>query len=289
MRDPKVRTARQPSENGKSSKLHSRSGETESQKQPGDRARAASRAFDILEYFRSRSKPARTTQIARALGIPLSSADDLLKVMVGRSYLSYDTRTRFYSPSYRLLRIADDLVSRYSSLQRVREIEGTLHSRTGQTVLVTVQEGSMFRIVSVVAGSWRNAQTNISDPIPLARYAEDSGWRPTSNFATALLAGNSDAEIVELLRGLDEPGRHFNYLPVIKAVRDVRKRGFAECAYNLRVNSRSTASYAKLLCQSDHMPAIAIGCVGYAEEVTPWRRYFEGSGATLGVNWNLAV
>jgi DNA-binding IclR family transcriptional regulator len=239
-----------------------------------DRARAASRAFDVLEYFRQHGRPARMTHIAQALDIPNSSADDLLKVMVAKGYLTFGNQTKLYSPSYRLFRMIGDISSTFPGLGRVREIENTLQARTGQTVLVAIQEFSMFRIASVAKGIWFDPRRIDVSSRPLARYDDGLGWLPTSNFALSLLASNSDTEIVEVLNDLEQPGRTTNYLPFLERVRAARKRGYAKCEFDCQAEASPFMSYAKPLRVESDMPAMAIGCVGRQREVEPWRGLF---------------
>jgi DNA-binding IclR family transcriptional regulator len=240
-----------------------------------DRARAASRAFDVLEYFREHGRPVRVMHIAKALGIPNSSADDLLKVMVAKGYLTFNIQTKLYSPSYRLYSMIGDISSTFPTLSRVREIEYSLQERTGQTILVAIQEFSMFRIASVAKGFYFDPQSINVKSRPLARYDSVLGWLPTSNFALTLLAANSDIEIVEILSDLDKPGRSKNYLPFLERVRVVRKRGYAKCEFSRHADPSPFTSYAKALRVEDEMPMMAIGCVGRQTEVEPWRGLFD--------------
>jgi DNA-binding IclR family transcriptional regulator len=226
---------------------------------------ALPRAFDVLEYFRTRRRAAQTHQDGRALGIPNSSADDLLNVMVAKGYLSYIAGSKYYTPSYGLLRMAEDLVERFSALESIGNIEHQL--REGQTVIVTSQEASMFRIVSVAMGGGFKPQPINNGLAPLARFNERRGWVPTSNFAGALLAAHSDVEIVDILSKLDEPRCLTNFHPLLEQVRAIRKRGSAECELRPRAGVGPIASIAKSLNCSEEMPAIAIGCVGHTEEM----------------------
>src|SRR5690606_14818464 len=62
-------------------------------KHPGQRrniSKSAVRALDVLEHFAAVRRPLRATDIAHALDIHPSSADQLLKSMVDSGYLLID-------------------------------------------------------------------------------------------------------------------------------------------------------------------------------------------------------
>lgn len=234
------------------------------------RARAATRAFDLLEFFQQTRRPARTTEIGRALGIPNSSADDLLRALLAKGYLSYNAQTKFYSPSYRLIHVSDSLMDGFPILDSLHEIEVDLRDSTGQTVVIAAQEGVMLRVVSVQLGENPSPKINVGALHPLARYHEKRGWLPTSNLASVILAANRDRDIVNILSELDEPGRLTNYLPLIERLRSIRTTGIAEC----QIRDSELASLACGFDRGSKLPVIAVGCVGEQKEVDRWRPDF---------------
>jgi DNA-binding IclR family transcriptional regulator len=247
-----------------------------------DRARAAVRAFEVLEFFREHGQPARTAEIGRALGIPNSSADDLLKVLHATGYLSFNPCSKYYSPSYRVIRLAEEFMAGFPALSQVHEIERSILDETGQTVMVAAQEGAMLRVVSVLKGRCPELLMRIGCLQPLAHYEETQGWILTSTFAGALLAANSDLEIINILRELDAPGRHTDFNPLLERVRRIRKRGVADCEV---IRAPAIAACASWLGRSKEMPALAIGCIGYAGELAHWRPYFDRAVGNIRHRW----
>src|SRR5579862_9935041 len=76
-------------------------------------AKSAARALDVLYHFGAQRKPLRATDIAHAFNLSPSSADQLLKTLVELAYLTFNTRTKLYFPSMRLLGFADMLTRYY--------------------------------------------------------------------------------------------------------------------------------------------------------------------------------
>jgi DNA-binding IclR family transcriptional regulator len=250
-----------------------------------NKARAAGRALEVLEFFREYGVPARTVEIGRALGIPNSSADDLLKALNAAGYLSFNAHTKCYSPSYQVIRLAEEFMGKFSNLSQVHEIERTMRDDTGQTVLVAIQEGAMLRVVSALNGVCDEPLMRIGCRRPLAHYDETSGWNPTSNFAGALLAANTDLEIVEILSELEEPGRLTDFKRLLERVKVIRNRGLADQEV---ARSPSIAVCASWISRSKAAPAMAIGCIGYSREYASWRRYFDGGASNVRNKWAVA-
>jgi DNA-binding IclR family transcriptional regulator len=248
----------------------------------GDRARGAGRAFEVLEFFREHCRPARTAEIGRALGIPNSSADDLLKALQAEGYLTFNAGTKHYAPAYRIIRLAEEFMAGFPMLARIHDFERFLHDETGQTVVVAARQGKYINIVSVVPGACPQPEIRIGCLYPLARYDEIDGWAPTSNFAGALLAASTDLEIVDILSDLEEPGRLTDFNPLLDRVRRSRARGVADCELP---RFPTLASCSAWLERSKNMPTLAVGCVGYAHEFSEWRPYFDSAVGGFQSRW----
>jgi DNA-binding IclR family transcriptional regulator len=251
----------------------------------GDRARTAVRAFEVLEFFGEFGQPARTAEIGRALGIPDSSADDMLKALYAAGYLSFNPSSKFYSPSYRVIRLAEEFMAGFPVLSQVHEIERAIVDETGQTAMVAAQEGVMLRVVSVLAGHCQDYMGRVGCLRPLATYDEARGWTTTSNFADALLAANSDIEIINILRELEEPGRLTDFNPLLERVRLIRRCGLADSDTRRSV---TVAARAFWLGRSRETPTLAIGCIGYRNEMRRWGPDFNDAAADIRRKWAAA-
>ena len=74
-------------------------------RRPGDRrslSRSATRALDVLELFGQERRSLRAIEIAKALGLHPSTANQLLKTMVDSAHLTFDAVAKSYLPSPRL-------------------------------------------------------------------------------------------------------------------------------------------------------------------------------------------
>ena len=67
------------------------------------------RTLEVLEYFMKSGEPARTIEISEALGIPNSSADEILRTLASTGYLTYNQATKLYAPSYKLVANASSI------------------------------------------------------------------------------------------------------------------------------------------------------------------------------------
>lgn len=69
------------------------------------KVKSAVRTIEILEFFSERRTPARMSEIAEALGYPVSSLTALLRTLVSLGYLKFDQQTHHYYPAPRLSRL----------------------------------------------------------------------------------------------------------------------------------------------------------------------------------------
>lgn len=69
------------------------------------KVKSAVRTIEILEFFSERRTPARMSEIAEALGYPVSSLTALLRTLVSMGYVKFDQRTHNYYPAPRLSRL----------------------------------------------------------------------------------------------------------------------------------------------------------------------------------------
>ena len=110
------------------------------------------RVLSVLEYFRDNPAPARTSEISRALSIPNSSVDEILKTLVGAGYLSFDQRQKRYAPAYRIVTLARRLEGSFFGGTSVSDAMEDLHRQTGRTIWLCMQNGHWVQCVAVVPG-----------------------------------------------------------------------------------------------------------------------------------------
>lgn len=121
-------------------------------KHPGQRrniSKSAVRALDVLEHFAAVRRPLRATDIAHALDIHPSSADQLLKSMVDSGYLLIDPEGKLYRPSPRLLPFANWLAESYFGGDVLHDLVNATAVRTGQIVTLAAPQMGSLQLVDV--------------------------------------------------------------------------------------------------------------------------------------------
>jgi hypothetical protein len=119
---------------------------------PGERrsrSGSATRALDVLELFGTARRPLKAVEVARALGLHPSTANQLLKTMVDSAHLVFDARDKSYLPSPRLAAFAGWIVETYVDA-RLSELVAELHAATGMIVTVTTQNDLFMQVIEIM-------------------------------------------------------------------------------------------------------------------------------------------
>jgi DNA-binding IclR family transcriptional regulator len=124
-------------------------------KRPGERrslSRSATRALDVLELFGRARGPLRAIEIAKALDLHASTADQLLKTMVDSAHLVFDGRTKTYLPSHRLARFSAWIVESYGTEERLRALVAEIEAAAAEVVVTLTTPNDLFMQVLDLAG-----------------------------------------------------------------------------------------------------------------------------------------
>lgn len=116
-------------------------------------SKSALRALEVLEFFAANRNPARAIEVAHALSMSPSSADQLLKSMVSRAYLIFDPQRKVYHPSPRLLGFAGMLQETYFGESRLLLLMQDLVERTGYFVSLSTPFGRLMQLIDFVGPS----------------------------------------------------------------------------------------------------------------------------------------
>ncbi|RVT93215.1 IclR family transcriptional regulator [Sphingomonas crocodyli] len=230
----------------------------------GDRAsvKSALRALDVIEYFSANTAPARTVDVSEALGIPNSSADEILRTLAKRGYLCFNRTTKRYAPSYKIVGTANAIEQGFFGGDRLRSLMTKLRDETGATVCLTTQNDCWIESVAEVRGDWQGHTQPLDFERELICYGDD-GWRPATNFSGALLAWHSNGEIIELADRSREIGIGPRAPSLMKELIDrvsrIRARGFALCQRNDTVQVDSIACPLRV---PNAVTPFAIGILG---------------------------
>jgi DNA-binding IclR family transcriptional regulator len=110
-------------------------------------SKSAIRALEVLELFRASSRQLKAREIARALEISPSSADQLLKTLVDGAYLHFDPTTKLYWPTPRTAALAGGLGSALGTDTLLeRFIEGA-RNVLGRNVNIAIAQGAAMQII----------------------------------------------------------------------------------------------------------------------------------------------
>jgi len=101
--------------------------------------KSAARAFDVLEFFEGEQIPMSLKQIAENFDWPVSSAAALLKSMVVKGYLDYDSFGRTYMPTMRLATLGNWVSNLLFAGDEILSTMRDLQDLTGETISLGVQ------------------------------------------------------------------------------------------------------------------------------------------------------
>jgi DNA-binding IclR family transcriptional regulator len=197
------------------SKNRSQNGETGSVK-------SCARVVEIFEFFREATAPVRGIDIARALGIPTSSTNELLKTLVDAGYVAFNHRTKRYGPSFRLASLGIKLSQTFFAGSRLYDLIQAIHEATHETVALTVQNGFHMQFVDFVFGSYFNP----------GLHAHGAKIRMVGSSAGgALLTLMSREEVIEIAKyatRLETPKQRMSSVQrIIGDVQSTKQRGFS--------------------------------------------------------------
>jgi IclR family acetate operon transcriptional repressor len=118
-----------------------------------DPVRTAGRTLDVFEAFAEARGPLSLTDLARRVGMPVSSCHALIRTLQARGYVyALDRRKRIY-PTKRLLAIAGAVAGNDPLLERLAPVLRRLRDRTGETVLLGKLQDREVRYLDVVEGT----------------------------------------------------------------------------------------------------------------------------------------
>ena len=209
-----------------------------------DMVKSCARALDVIEYFTSTARPARTAEISANLGIPHSSADEILRTLLGKGYLTFNSRTKHYAPSYKIIGTCRAIEQGFFGGGRISQMLEKIKEETGATVYMTVQNDCWIESVAEIEGSWHSREYPADYSRKLIEY-DASGWRPATNFAGAILALQSNVEIMKVANRSQKmglaPKNNSAMTSLIERVKHIRAQGYALCRRSDTIEVESIA------------------------------------------------
>lgn len=180
------------------------------------------RALGILELMMEAGKPVTVAEIIGGLGIPKSTAYELVNTLSAAGYLEPHGDNKHLFLGRKLFELGAAYRSQVDLLKDGSRTIAALRDLTGETVQLSVLDGTMMLVLLKEEGS---------NPI---RIVSTVGSRVPVNWAASgrlLVSDLDDQALVELLEGTvrqSPSGRaQLDVDVLVKEVRQARKRGFA--------------------------------------------------------------
>jgi DNA-binding IclR family transcriptional regulator len=226
--------------------------------------KSAQRVLAVLEFLRQ-SGPSSVGHISQALSMPNSSTSMLLKTLVTLGYLNVDADTRLFKPSYRVALLGESVDERpILSEGHFTEKLRSLHERTGETVLVGLQNGAYVQYVHVLASTKK-----LMERLPVGRMRL-MGYNPLGE---ALLATLDDRRVALILRhnnaNWQDPNTRMGETAQWKRIKRVRANGYCEGPGRTWPNALIIAIAVRL--QPD-MPRISVAVGGLGPKILRQRK-----------------
>lgn len=225
--------------------------------------KSARRVLEIFEYFAVTHAPVTLKELSTRLGYPLSSTSQLLKSLQALGYLRYDSATRTYRPTLRVMLLGSWVHDEIFGHGSVISLLEDLRRDFGLSVIVGMQQGFYVRYIVTLCTPTSGLppfSTGILRPICRAAVGK------------ALLAGKSDKDIALLARGANaqepDPARRVAVPDLLADLSLCRNRGWAE-SRGAVVPGRSVLAMAlpSIPGQTD----LAIGLGGAVEDIARQR------------------
>lgn len=111
-------------------------------------SKSAIRALEVMDLFRHAGCKLKAREIARALRVGPSSADQLLKTLVDGAYLLFDPLSKYYWPSPRVGALARGLHAALDLESQLEEFVETSRDDLRKNVSLSISQGTYMQIVS---------------------------------------------------------------------------------------------------------------------------------------------
>jgi DNA-binding IclR family transcriptional regulator len=187
----------------------------------GGGVKSAIRVLEVLEHFDAIQREASVTELARALGYPVSSTSVLLQSLAERGYLEQDAR-RLYRPTPRVALLGAWIDPQLTPDGPVMQMMKELGERTGETIILAVPRAMAVRYIYVVPATKT-----------LRMHVGPGTIRPlaTSGFGRLFLSGLPDDELRQVVfrHNAQQPddGSRLSLAAVRRDVQAIRTAGHA--------------------------------------------------------------
>ncbi len=114
--------------------------------------KTAVRTLEAFEAFGRVQKPLTLSELARIIGIPLSSCHGLIATLRNRGYVYSVGNNRQVYPTRRILDVAEAIARNDPLLETAAPVLARLRDDTGETVILGTREGDAVVYLEVIEG-----------------------------------------------------------------------------------------------------------------------------------------
>jgi DNA-binding IclR family transcriptional regulator len=222
-----------------------------------DAAKSASRALHVLEVLSAAGRPLRAFEMAKALKLSPSSADQVLKTMVDSAYLIFDPITKCYCLSPRIGKVGLQASEDFYEAKFLRKVMASIakmaktdvedehavlaeaeiiatedapyipsSANLSEMISIAASQGSYMQLVDVlrwtqlpVEGEVRPVELSIGTRIPMFGSCIGAAWLATQSDKTV-------RDTVDLCRReLKAQATDIDH--ILERIREIRKQGYA--------------------------------------------------------------
>lgn len=184
--------------------------------------KSATRAIEILEYFKLSQQPRSMSQMASDLGYPQSSTTVMLKTLVTLGYLNFDRSTRNYFPTPKLTALGDWIPRVLFGTGKMIDALNDLHAATGEGIFLGTKNDIYLQY------------TRTKESIHALRFHIDEGYmRPLTLSAAGwvLLTTLPDDKVDNIVRRANistpDAAERIKTETILEKLAEIRTRGYA--------------------------------------------------------------
>lgn len=184
--------------------------------------KSARRVIEILELFDESQSGLSVGEVAGRLGYPQSSTSEILRTLHGMGYLSYDAKSRQFSPTLMVSLLGDWVHHRVLGDLWITSLTRELGGKTGGTISLAVQYQIYAKYIRVLRPSFGPTVPGLLRP--LCRSA-------VGKMLLSTLADNEIGKIIRRANALaKDPKERVNPGQLLKEVERIRVQRYAQTA-----------------------------------------------------------
>ena len=215
--------------------------------------KSASRAIEVLELFSRMRRPQSLSDIAAALGYPLSSTSVLLKTLIGSGYLSFDRQHRLYFPTPKVASLGHWIAEALFGSGQVLDAMRDIHAATGETTSINTANDVQLQYLQI-----------LQSVHPVRFHVDEGTMRPLTQSAVGwlLMSTMSDERVDAIVRraniATSDIGRRVRIEDMLQQVRAIRSQGYA-WAENVPLPGGATLCVLLPVTIQDRPVALGVG------------------------------